>query len=91
VSPQSQRMIWNRKAILPFLGTGVFETISILCIITALSVGHVVVIAPIAASYPVWALIEARIFLRDVEPIHWRIVLGILSVVAGNAAIHFGR
>ena len=91
VSPQSQRLNWNRDAILPFLGTGVFETISILCIITALSVGRVVVIAPIAASYPVWALIEARIFLRDVEPIHWRIVLGILSVVAGNAAIHFGR
>lgn len=91
VSPQSQRLNWNRKAILPFLGTGLFETISILCIITALSVGRVVVIAPIAASYPVWALIEARIFLRDVEPVHWRIVLGILSVVAGNAAIHFGR
>jgi drug/metabolite transporter, DME family len=91
ISPRSQRLDWNRKAILPFIGTGLFETISILCIITALSVGRVVVIAPIAASYPVWALIEARIFLRDVEPIHWRIVLGILSVVTGNVAIHFGR
>jgi len=91
VSPRSQRLDWNRQAIVPFIATGLFETVSILCIITALSVGHVVVIAPIAASYPVWALIEARIFLRDVEPISWRIVLGILSVVAGNAAIHFGR
>lgn len=91
VSPRSQRLDWNRQAIVPFIATGLFETVSILCIITALSVGQVVVIAPIAASYPVWALIEARIFLRDVEPISWRIVLGILSVVAGNAAIHFGR
>ncbi len=91
ISPPSQGLKWNRDAILPFLGTGVFETISILCIITALSVGQVVVIAPIAASYPVWSLIEARIFLRDLEPIHWRIVLGIVSVVAGNAAIHFAR
>jgi uncharacterized membrane protein len=91
VSPQSQRLDWNRKAILPFIVTGLFETASILCIITALSIGRVVVIAPIAASYPVWALIEARIFLRDVEPINGRIVLGILSVVAGNVAIHLGR
>lgn len=91
VSPRSQRLDWNRQAIAPFISTGLFETISILCIITALSIGQVVVIAPIAASYPVWALIEARIFLRDVEPINGRIVLGILSVVAGNAAIHFGR
>lgn len=91
VSPRSQRLDWNRRAIVPFIGTGLFETVSILCIITALSIGQVVVIAPIAASYPVWALIEARIFLRDMEPVNWRIVVGILSVVAGNAAIHFGR
>jgi drug/metabolite transporter (DMT)-like permease len=91
ISPPSQGLKWNRAAIVPFLGTGIFETISILCIITALSVGRVVVIAPIAASYPVWSLIEARIFLRDLEPVHWRTVLGILSVVAGNAAIHFAR
>jgi len=91
LSPRSQRLDWNRKAILPFMGTGIFETLSILCIITALSIGRVVVVAPIAASYPVWALIEARMFLRDVEPINWRIVLGISSVVAGNIAVHLGR
>jgi uncharacterized membrane protein len=62
-----------------------------LFIITAISLGRVVIVAPIAASYPVWSLIEARIFLRDVESIDWRVVTGILSVVAGNFAIHFGR
>jgi len=91
LSPRSQRLDWNRKAILPFMGTGIFETLSILCIITALSIGSVVLVATIAASYPVWALIEARMFLRDVEPINWRIVLGISSVVAGNIAVHLGR
>jgi len=39
----------------------------------------------------VWSLIEARIFLRDVEPLDWKIVLGIFSVVAGNIAIHLGQ
>jgi drug/metabolite transporter, DME family len=91
VSPQSQRLTWNRKALWPFLGTGLFETLSILCIITALSIGQVVVVAPIAASYPVWSLIEARIFLRDVESINWKTVIGILSVVLGNVAIYLGQ
>jgi drug/metabolite transporter, DME family len=91
VSPRSQKLVWNRRALIPFLGTGLFETFSILCIITALSIGPVVVIAPIAASYPVWSMVEARMFLRDVEAINWKIVVGILSVVAGNIAIHLGR
>ncbi|MEX0805143.1 MAG: EamA family transporter [Candidatus Binatia bacterium] len=91
VSPRSQRLVWHRKAVWPFICTGLFETLSILFIITAISMGRVVVVAPIAASYPVWSLIEARIFLRHVEPIHWKIVAGIFSVVAGNVAIHLGR
>jgi drug/metabolite transporter (DMT)-like permease len=91
VWPQPQRLVWNREALSPFLGTGFFETLSIVFIITSLSIGEVIVIAPIAASYPVWALIGARIFLRDAEPINWKVVLGVLSVVAGNIAIHFGK
>ena len=91
VSPQAQRLAWNRKAFLPFLWTGIFETLSIIFIITALSIGPVVVIAPIAATYPVWALIGAKLFLRDVERINVKTVLGVLSVVAGTIAIHLGR
>ena len=91
VSPASQRLVWNRRALWPFIATGTCETMSILCIITAISLGRVVIVAPIAASYPVWSLIEARIFLRGVESINWKVVVGILSVVAGNFAIHLGR
>ena len=90
-SPRSQKLVWDRRAFWPFMGTGLFETFSILCIITAIIMGRVVVVAPIAASYPIWALIEARIFLRQMEPINAKTLLGILSVVAGNAAIHLGR
>jgi drug/metabolite transporter, DME family len=90
-SRRSQRLVWNRKAIGPFLATGVCETMSILLIITAISMGRVVIVAPIAASYPVWSLIQSAIFLRDVEPINWKVITGIVSVVAGNFAIHLGR
>lgn len=91
ISSAEPRLIWDRRALWPFLCTGIFETFSIMLILTALSIGPVVVIAPIAATYPVWALIGAKLFLRDVERIGLKAAIGILSVVAGTVAIHLGR
>jgi len=91
ISPQKQRLDWSRGARWPFLWTGIFETLSIVLIMTSLSLGRVVVVAPIAATYPVWALLGAKLFLRDVEKITLKTVVGILSVVAGTIAIHLGR
>jgi drug/metabolite transporter, DME family len=91
ISPHEPRLVWDRRALWPFACTGIFETFSIFLIITALSIGPVVVIAPIVSTYPVWSLIGAKLFLRDVERIGLRATVGILSVVAGTAAIHLGR
>jgi len=91
ISRHEPRLVWDRRALWPFACTGIFETFSIFLIITALSIGPVVVIAPIASTYPVWSLIGAKLFLRDVERIGLRATVGIVSVVAGTAAIHLGR
>ena len=91
ISSQEPRLVWDRRALWPFVCTGIFETFSIFLIITALSIGPVVVIAPIAATYPVWSLIGAKLFLRDVETIGPKVAAGIVSVVAGTIAIHLGR
>ena len=91
ISSQKPRLVWDQRALWPFVCTGIFETFSIFLIIKALSIGPVVVIAPIASTYPVWSLIGAKLFLRDVERIGLRATVGILSVVAGTAAIHLGR
>ena len=88
---QKQPIHWERRALPAFVWTGVFETLSILFIMTALSIGRVVVVAPLAATYPVWALLGAKLFLRDVEKIRWKTVVGIVSVVVGTVAIHIGR
>jgi drug/metabolite transporter (DMT)-like permease len=81
------RLVWKRGALWPFLVTGFAETMAILLIITALSVGTVSVIAPIATTYPLWAMIGAAIFLRDAEKITLYTVLGTLSVVGGTVAV----
>jgi len=82
-----RRLVWKRGALGPFLLTGLAETLSIILIITALSVGTVSVIAPIATTYPLWSMIGAAIFLRDAEKITLLTVLGTLSVVAGTTAV----
>jgi len=91
MSPATERMVWSRRALYPFLITGLSETLSILFIVTALSVGSVVVVAPIAATYPVWALLGTVIFLRDIEQVNILTILGTLSVVTGTIAIHLGH
>jgi DME family drug/metabolite transporter len=90
LSSREARLVWDRRALWPFVCTGIFETFSIFLIITALSTGPVVVIAPIAATYPVWSLIGAKLFLSDVERIGLKAAVGILSVVTGTIAIHLG-
>jgi drug/metabolite transporter, DME family len=82
-----RQLVWKRSALGPFLLTGLAETLSIIFIITALSVGAVSVIAPIATTYPLWSMIGAAIFLRDAEKITLLTVLGTLSVVAGTTAV----
>jgi uncharacterized membrane protein len=90
ISSQEPRLVWDRRALRQFVCTGIFETFSIFLMITALSIGPVVVIAPIAGTSPVWSLIGAKLFLRDVECIGLKAAVGILSVVAGTIAIHLG-
>ncbi|HEX9442862.1 MAG TPA: DMT family transporter [Candidatus Binatia bacterium] len=85
--PSHGRLVWNRAALGPFLFTGAAETLSIVLIINALSAGPVSVVAPIATTYPLWAMIGSAIFLRDAEPIGWTAVLGTLSVVSGTVAV----
>ncbi len=86
-----ERLVWDRRALFPFAITGLCETLSILFIITALSLGPVVIVAPLAATYPMWALLGTIIFLRDVERINLRTMAGILSVVTGTISINLAR
>jgi len=86
---QKQKPVWDRRALVPFLLAGTFETLGILLVILALSVGHVVVVSPIVATSPLWIVLGAWLFLRDVEKLNWRTVAGAIAVVSGTIAISF--
>lgn len=84
---QKQKPVWDRRALGPFLLAGTFETLGILLVIVALSVGHVVVVSPIVATSPLWIVLGTWLFLRDVERLNWRTVGGAFAVVSGTVAI----
>jgi uncharacterized membrane protein len=86
----TQRPSWDRRALWPFIAAGLSETMGILLVITALGVGHVVIVSPFVAISPVWVLLGTVIFLRDLENVNSRTVIGTCSVVAGTIAISLG-
>jgi drug/metabolite transporter, DME family len=82
-----EKPVWDRRAIGPFLIAGSFETLGIFLVIVALSVGHVVIVSPIVATSPLWILLGTALFLRGIENLNVKTVLGAVCVVAGTVAI----
>lgn len=66
---------------------GIANTAATLSVFHALSFGNVVVVEPLVASNPVFSLILSAIFLKDLERITLRVVLGALCAVTGTALV----
>lgn len=88
VSPvAAEQPVWDRRSIGPFFVAGCFETLGLFLVITALSVGKVVIVSPVVATSPLWILFGTWIFLRGIERLTLRTILGALAVVSGTIAI----
>lgn len=81
------RLLCQRKALLPLMMAGGFEALAALLSLIAVSIGRVVVVAPIVATSPLWTLGLAALFLRGLERLNVRTIVGILAVVTGTIAI----
>ena len=82
-----EKLVWDRRAFWPFFISGFFETLAVLLMLLAFSLGPVVVVSPIASTTPIWTLIISAIFLRQVERITFVSALGTVLVVVGVVAI----
>jgi uncharacterized membrane protein len=88
VSPAcNEKLLWDRRALSSLLFSGVFETLAVLFMLIAFASGPLFVVSPIAATAPIWTMIFAAIFLKELESINYMTVLGTISVVAGVVAI----
>jgi drug/metabolite transporter (DMT)-like permease len=86
-----ERPAWSSKALVPFVMAGIFETLGILLVIVALSVGPVVVVSPIVATSPLWIVVGTGLFLRGIETLTLKTVIGALCVVGGTIALTIVR
>jgi uncharacterized membrane protein len=82
-SGQSAAMLCRRQSIVYFVVAGIAENLSVLLIVVALTVGSVSVVAPLASVSPIFVLVLSFFFLRGIELLNTRIVVGTVLIVAG--------
>ena len=82
-SRQTRAMACRRQSVVYFVAAGVAENLSVLLVIVALAIGSVSVVAPLSSVSPIFVLVLSFFFLRGIELLNARIVLGTLLIVAG--------
>jgi DME family drug/metabolite transporter len=85
------KLVWHRQSVGYFIVGGSLESLGLLLVLYALSFGPVVMVTPLTATLPFWVVIGSKLFLRDVETITRRTVIGAILVVAGTMAITLTR
>ena len=83
VAGQAGAMACRRESIPYFVAAGVAENLSVLLVIVALTAGSVSVVAPLSSVSPIFVLILSFFFLRGIELLNARIVIGTIAIVAG--------
>jgi len=60
---------------------GIASSIGQICVLVALNIGNVVIVAPLATISPLFVLLMAALFLSDMERITWKIGLGTCCIL----------
>ncbi|HEU4341185.1 MAG TPA: DMT family transporter [Candidatus Binatia bacterium] len=66
---------------------GIFNTAAMLLVFYALSFGQVVIVEPLVAANPVLSMLLTAVFLKDLEAVSARIVIGAVCTVAGTLLV----
>jgi uncharacterized membrane protein len=83
VSGNRQALVWHGRGVVYFVGAGVAENLGVFLILVALSLGEVSVVTPLAGTAPLFVLPFTSLFLKGVEKLTWRIVVGSILIVLG--------
>ncbi|HEY7554860.1 MAG TPA: EamA family transporter [Candidatus Binatia bacterium] len=81
----------TRRSAAWLFAAGIFNTAAMLSVFYALSHGKVVIVEPLVSSNPVLSLLLTSIFLRDVEALSLRVIIGALLTVAGTILVVTAR
>jgi drug/metabolite transporter (DMT)-like permease len=85
---RGQRVVLNEfKAWIIFGSSGLTMLISQLCLYYALELGRVTIISPLVSITPLFGLVMVPLFLRKLERLTWKIVMGALIIVGGTSIL----
>ncbi|HXJ77609.1 MAG TPA: DMT family transporter [Candidatus Methylomirabilis sp.] len=82
-SGQRAAMTCRGRSLAHFIAAGVAENAGVFLNVVALGLGTVSVVAPLYGSAPIFVLLLSFFFLRGVEILSGRVVLGTLLIVSG--------
>ena len=76
-------LVYEGRSLAYFVGAGIAENLCVFLVLVALSLGEVSVVTPLAGTAPLFVLPFTLLFLRGVEKLTWRIVVGVVLIVLG--------
>jgi drug/metabolite transporter, DME family len=82
-SGRPEIMACRGRSLAYFAAAGLAENVGVFMNVVALSMGRVSVVTPLYGTAPIFVLVLAPIFLRDVERLTARVVWGTLLIVFG--------
>ena len=82
-SGNRQVLLWRGRGLLHFVGAGIAENLSVFLVLVALGLGEVSVVTPLAGTVPLFVLPFTAFFLKGVEPLTGRIIVGAMLIVLG--------
>jgi uncharacterized membrane protein len=83
VSGNRQALAWHGRGVVYFVGAGIAENLSVFLVLVALSLGEVSVVTPLTGTAPLFVLPFTSLFLKGVEKLTWRVVVGSILIVLG--------
>jgi DME family drug/metabolite transporter len=70
-----------------FVVSGFFSVLGQLALFQALALGTVVIVSPLSAISPLFVIATAVIFLKQLERVTWKIIVGALLIVSGTVLL----
>lgn len=83
VSGHRGAMVCHGRSLGYFIGAGAAENAGVFLLLVALGLGKVSIVTPLAGTAPLFVLPMTFFFLKGVEKLSWRIVLGSILIVLG--------
>lgn len=80
----------NKKAICFFLLSGGCTSLAWLSLFYALSIGKVVMVAPLQNSHPLFTVLLSSLFLRKVERVSYKTFIGAILIIGGIFSLSMG-